>query len=89
MSAIAAVLKFVNISHGISFAINSLRVRYEASEGGLKQSIQWKCANCKVGSMLIDANTVHSLELIQNIHIPQSTDSLLGLLNNTLTPMGV
>ena len=89
ISAIAAVLKFVEISHGISFALNSLRVRYEASEGDQNQAIPWKCVNLIVGCMLIDASTIYSLELIQNIHAPQSTDSFLGLLNNTLTPMGV
>ena len=89
ISAIAAVLKYVEISHGISFALNSLRIRYEASEGDQKQPIQWKCVNQIVGSMLIDASTIYSLELIQNIQTPQSSDSFLGLLNNTLTPMGV
>lgn len=39
--------------------------------------------------MLIDSSTVYNLELIQNVQNPQSTDSLFGLLNNTLTPMGV
>ena len=38
MSAIAAVLKFVEITHSISFALNSLRIRYEASEGDQKRS---------------------------------------------------
>ena len=33
MSTAAAVLKFVEINHGISFALNSLRIKYEASEG--------------------------------------------------------
>lgn len=72
MSTVAAVLKFVEINHGISFALNSLRIKYEASEG----------------SMLIDSSTVYNLELIQNVQNPQNTDSLFGLLNNTLTPMG-
>ena len=39
--------------------------------------------------MLIDFSTVHNLELIQNIQNSQSADSLFGLLNHTLTPMGV
>ncbi|KAF8468982.1 muts domain V-domain-containing protein [Kalaharituber pfeilii] len=72
VSALAAALKYIEIGHGVSFASNSLRVKYEASEG----------------CMLIDFSTVHNLELIQNIQHPQSTDSLFGLLNNTLTPMG-
>lgn len=33
MSTVAAVLKYIEINHGISFALNSLRIKYEASEG--------------------------------------------------------
>lgn len=38
--------------------------------------------------MLIDISTVASLELIQNLQNSKSRDCLLGLLNETLTPMG-
>jgi DNA mismatch repair protein MSH4 len=38
--------------------------------------------------MLIDLSTVASLELIQNLQDSKSRDCLLGLLNETLTPMG-
>jgi DNA mismatch repair protein MSH4 len=38
--------------------------------------------------MMIDPSTIYSLELIQNLHNPMSTDCLFGLLNQTLTPMG-
>ena len=38
--------------------------------------------------MSIDLSTIVSLELIQNIHSAKSKDSLYGLLNETLTPMG-
>ena len=38
--------------------------------------------------MSIDLSTIVSLELIQNIHNVKSKDSLYGLLNETLTPMG-
>jgi DNA mismatch repair protein MSH4 len=38
--------------------------------------------------MLIDFTTVHSLELIQNLQNPKSTDCLFGLLNNTNSAMG-
>lgn len=38
--------------------------------------------------MMIDLSTIHSLELIQNLHNAKSKDSLFGLLNETLTPMG-
>lgn len=38
--------------------------------------------------MTIDLQTIASLELIQNLHCAKSRDSLYGLLNQTLTPMG-
>jgi DNA mismatch repair protein MSH4 len=38
--------------------------------------------------MTIDLATVVSLELIQNLHNSKSRDSLYGLLNQCLTPMG-
>jgi DNA mismatch repair protein MSH4 len=40
------------------------------------------------GSMMIDVSTIHSLELVQNLHNPKSRDCLFGLLNETQTPMG-
>jgi DNA mismatch repair ATPase MutS len=54
------------------FTYHSLRMRYEPSEG----------------SMMIDVSTIHSLELVQNLHNLKSKDCLYGLLNETLTPMG-
>lgn len=38
--------------------------------------------------MTVDLSTIVSLELIQNLQRPKSKDSLFGLLNETLTPMG-
>ena len=38
--------------------------------------------------MMIDASTVRSLELIQNLQNAKSKDCLFGVLNQTLTPMG-
>ena len=38
--------------------------------------------------MMIDLSTIVSLELIQNLQNAKSKDCLLGLLNETLTPMG-
>lgn len=38
--------------------------------------------------MTIDLKTIVSLELIQNLHNAKSRESLYGLLNDTLTPMG-
>ena len=37
---------------------------------------------------MIDLSTIVSLELIQNLQNAKSKDSLFGLLNETLTPMG-
>ncbi|KAK6376393.1 MutS protein msh4 [Exophiala oligosperma] len=54
------------------FARKSLRVRFETAEG----------------SMMIDPSTIASLELVQNAQNAKSRECLLGLLNNTLTPMG-
>ena len=56
----------------MTFAFHSLRMKYESSEG----------------SMMIDLATIHSLELVRNLPNPKSRDSLYGLLNQTLTPMG-
>lgn len=38
--------------------------------------------------MSIDLSTIVSLELTQNLQVARSKDSLFGLLNETLTPMG-
>lgn len=56
----------------MSFSFHSLRIKFEPSQG----------------SMMIDLATVVSLELIQNVQNTKSKDSLFGLLNETLTPMG-
>ncbi|KAK2754230.1 MutS protein msh4 [Arachnomyces sp. PD_36] len=69
---LAAALKYVELELSKSFAFHSLRIKYEPSEG----------------SMLIDLSTIISLELIQNLQNTKSKDCLLGLLNETLTPMG-
>ncbi|KAJ9645092.1 MutS protein msh4 [Coniosporium tulheliwenetii] len=69
---IAAVLKYIELGLSKTFPFHSLRIKYEPSEG----------------SMMIDASTIRSLELIQNLQNPKSRDCLFGLLNETLTPMG-
>ena len=68
----AAVLKYVELGMAKTFPFRSLRIKYEPSEG----------------SMMIDLSTIHSLELVQNLHEAKSKDCLFGLLNQTLTPMG-
>ncbi|KAJ5211481.1 uncharacterized protein N7498_003127 [Penicillium cinerascens] len=68
----AAVLRYVELELQCAFSSHSLRIRLEPSQG----------------SMTIDLATIISLELIQNLHNTKSKDSLYGLLNETLTPMG-
>lgn len=65
-------LKYVDLGLGMVFALHSLRMRYEPSEG----------------SMMIDVSTIYSLELVQNLRDAKSRHCLFGLLNETLTPMG-
>ncbi|KAH8703415.1 putative DNA mismatch repair protein Msh4 [Talaromyces proteolyticus] len=72
LAAVSKVLKYVELQLDMTFAYHSLRIKFEASQG----------------SMLIDLSTVASLELIQNLQNSKSRDCLLGLLNETLTPMG-
>ncbi|KAJ6193254.1 DNA mismatch repair protein MutS [Bipolaris maydis] len=69
---IAAALKYIDLGLNMVFALHSLRMRYEPSEG----------------SMMIDVSTIHSLELVQNLRDPKSKNCLFGLINETLTPMG-
>ncbi|BCR84481.1 MutS family protein MSH4 [Aspergillus chevalieri] len=68
----AAVIKYVELKLNRIFASHSLRIRFEPSQG----------------SMTIDLSTICSLELIQNLQNAKSKDSLFGLMNETLTPMG-
>ncbi|KAI5285633.1 MutS protein msh4 [Ascosphaera aggregata] len=69
---LAAALKYVELELCKRFAPYSLRIRYEPSEG----------------SVMIDLNTIVSLELIQNLQVAKSRDCLFGLLNATMTAMG-
>lgn len=94
ISAAAAALKHVELSY-TRFAINSLRIKYQGSEGSAILSFFPRLSPraradriTHIGSMLIDFSTVHSLELIQNLQNAKSADCLFGLLNNTLTAMG-
>ncbi|KAI8635457.1 muts domain V [Xylariaceae sp. FL1651] len=68
----SAVIKYIELSCRVSIAAHSLRIRYQPSEN----------------TVMIDISTIHSLELIQNLHEPRSKDCLFGLLNECLTPMG-
>ena len=65
-------MKYVDMSLELTFAPQTLRIKFEPSEG----------------SMMIDLSTMASLELIQNLQNAKSRDCLFGLMNETLTPMG-
>ena len=65
-------MKYVELALMKRFAKQTLRIRYEPSEG----------------SMMIDISTVQVLELVQNIEHSKSKFCLFGLLNETQSPMG-
>lgn len=65
-------MKYLELEFSLKISSHSLRIRYQPSEG----------------SMMISLPTIHSLELIQNLHNPSSKACLFGLLNETRTPMG-
>ncbi|PVH97768.1 hypothetical protein DM02DRAFT_673841 [Periconia macrospinosa] len=69
---IAAILKYLDLGCGTTFAARSLRIKFESGQG----------------AMLIDVSTIRSLELVQNLQNPKSRDCLFGLLNETQTLMG-
>ena len=65
-------MRFIEQSFTISFAPHSLRIRYQPSDD----------------TMMVDMSAFQSLEIMQNSKNPKSKDSLFGLLNHTITPMG-
>ncbi len=65
-------MKYIETDLAYSISRHLLRVKYRPSED----------------TVMIDLFTIQSLELIQNRQDIKSKDSLFGLLNNTLTPMG-
>ena len=65
-------MKYIELGLGKTFAPQTLRIRFEPSEG----------------SMMIDLSTIASLELVQNLQDAKSRNSLFGLLNETQTKMG-
>ncbi|KAJ0270181.1 hypothetical protein COL940_011877 [Colletotrichum noveboracense] len=65
-------VSFIEDHYAIRVFPNSLRVRFQSCED----------------TMMIDVSTILSLEILQNLRKPQSKDSLVGLLNQTKTPMG-
>ena len=65
-------MKYTELSLERTFIPQGLRIRFEPPEG----------------SMMIDLPTIASLELIQNLQDSKSKDSLLGIMDFTLTKMG-
>lgn len=65
-------MAYIEHHFAISFAPNTLRLRYQPSED----------------TMMIDISAIQSLEIMRNSRSTKSKDSLLGLLDNTLTAMG-
>lgn len=66
------MLKFIDLGLLQTFAPQSLRIKFESSEG----------------AMMIDLSTIASLELVQNLQNAESKHCLYGLLNETRTRMG-
>lgn len=65
-------MKYILAKFTVAFVPNSLRIQYRPSDD----------------TMMVDMSVFQSLEIMQNVQNPKSKDSLLGLLNHTLTPMG-
>ncbi|CRJ87808.1 hypothetical protein BN1723_001466 [Verticillium longisporum] len=70
--AFSAVMKHLEVELSLNIVSHTLRIRYEPSDH----------------TMMIDVSAIQSLELVQNLRNSRSKDSLYGLLNQTLTPMG-
>ncbi|KAM3510919.1 hypothetical protein MY11210_005457 [Beauveria gryllotalpidicola] len=72
VSALAAAMAQIEHQFSITFAPHSLRLRYQPSDD----------------TMMIDISAIQCLEIVQNSHSSKSKDSLFGLLNHCVTPMG-
>ncbi|KAI8815605.1 muts domain V-domain-containing protein [Fimicolochytrium jonesii] len=72
LSAVAALMKYIENMQNILFANQSIRFKFQVIEG----------------TMMIDPSTARNLELTLNLTNPKSTQTLFGVLNHTCTPMG-
>ncbi|KAL8388866.1 hypothetical protein RB595_008986 [Gaeumannomyces hyphopodioides] len=72
LCSLAAAFKYVESEASVRIAPNSMAIQYEPADD----------------TMMIDVSSIHGLELLQNAQNPRSKNSLFGLLNHTLTPMG-
>lgn len=65
-------MKYIDRQFNITFSPQSLRIGYQPSED----------------TMMIAIPAMQSLEVMRNLKSSKSKESLFGLLNHTLTPMG-
>jgi len=72
LSATAAVMRHIEESRNAVFSNHSVKFKYQICQG----------------SMIIDCATARNLELTQNLASQNDKETLLGILNETLTPMG-
>ncbi|KAF9097154.1 MutS protein msh4 [Mortierella sp. AD031] len=72
LAATAAVMQHIEESRHAVFLNHSVRFKYQICQG----------------SMVIDCATARNLELTMNLSSQNDKDSLFGVLNETLTPMG-
>ncbi|KAG0296467.1 MutS protein msh4 [Linnemannia gamsii] len=72
LAATAAVMQHIEESRHAVFLNHSIRFKYQICSG----------------SMIIDCATARNLELTMNLSSQNDKDTLFGILNETLTPMG-
>ncbi|KAG0380109.1 MutS protein msh4 [Mortierella sp. AD032] len=72
LAATAAVMQHIEESRHAVFLNHSVRFKYQICQG----------------SMVIDCATARNLELTMNLSSQNDKDTLFGILNETLTPMG-
>ncbi|KAG0047888.1 MutS protein msh4 [Gryganskiella cystojenkinii] len=72
LSATAAVMRHIEESRNAVFRNHSVKFKYQTCEG----------------TMVIDPATANNLELVQNLSSHNDKETLFGILNETLTPMG-
>ncbi|KAI7883907.1 hypothetical protein K492DRAFT_205104 [Lichtheimia hyalospora FSU 10163] len=72
LAAVAAAFKYIAENEGLGFAKHTVKFTYQGVEG----------------TVMIDVATARNLELVSNIMQRNSNDTLFGVLNHTVTPMG-
>ncbi|TPX49095.1 hypothetical protein SeLEV6574_g01688 [Synchytrium endobioticum] len=72
LSALASLLKHIELQRCIGFQPHSIQFQFQAIDG----------------TVMIDAVTAKNLELVTNITDPHRGYSLFSVLNHTITPMG-